>query len=70
MMTVLYPDVILPETNIFAPKNAGFQARNLLASSGLFSGAFAVSFREGILKSFLQFFFHTFFFPLISDGDG
>ena len=25
----------LPETNIFAPKNGGFQVRNLLASRGL-----------------------------------
>ena len=39
----------LPETNShFAPKDGGFQARNLRTSRGpLFSGSFAVSFREG-----------------------
>ena len=35
------------DINIFAPKNDGFSNRNLQTSRSLFSGALAVSFREG-----------------------
>ena len=40
----------LPETNSeYTPENGGFQVRNLRISRGpLFSGAFAVSLREGM----------------------
>ena len=36
----------LPETNTFAPKNGWLEDEMFLLGSGLFSGAFAVSFRE------------------------
>ena len=38
--------VTLPETNIFAPKNGWLEYDPFLLGFGLFSGAFAVCFRE------------------------
>ena len=35
-----------PETNIFAPENGWLEYDPFLLGPGLFSGAFAVSFRE------------------------
>ena len=43
------PTTTLPETNIFAPKNGWLEYDPFLLGFGLFSGAFAVSFREGNL---------------------
>ena len=37
----------LPETNMFAPENGWLEYDPFLLGPGLFSGAFAVSFREG-----------------------
>ena len=37
----------LPETNIFAPENGWLEYKPFLLRFGLFSGSFAVSFREG-----------------------
>ena len=39
--------ITLLETNIFAPKNGWLEYDCFLLGPGLFSGAFAVSFREG-----------------------
>ena len=39
--------VTLPETNIFAPENGWLEYDPFLLGLGNFSGAFAVSFREG-----------------------
>ena len=45
-MTVIH--VTLPETKIFAPKNSGFQVRNLQTSRASFSGA-SCSFQGGYI---------------------
>ena len=53
--------VTLPETNIFAPENGWLEYDPfLLGYLGLFSGAFAVSFREGRKDRKFLFLFPSF----------
>ena len=47
-----YSMFTLPETNI-APENGWLEDDRFLLGPGLFSGAFAVSFREGIHDFFI-----------------
>ena len=57
MQTKIYT---LPETNSeFTPENGWLEYKPFLLGFGLFSGAFAVSFGEGIAGGFTDGWFHV-----------